>query len=829
MTLPVFDKQKHSVGIDGVGYIRDGSASIHRDDALPATARAAQGEGRYDSYQDDSYLAQADWSGGVGQGRFRAGDAILSGIGDGRRGGFFPAKKRLAATGNGGTTWEYFERLGVLYGETATQYEQINDGTNTVVSLTSGSQLCKPVVSASNNVLSVRSESSVQKIRRWDGTTITDVSIPGTTPYLVAPYNRFIWSFGTRTLYSTIQVPTVQKYEQGTAMATHRFVFTTKPLPALTSLLIVNWNGASTLTTPDGWTLDKTISNTVNTSIFRIDPSTSLSSVTLTFSGAVDCTAFLIQTKGLYDAAALDSDAQTATGTSANPTSASLTPINADTLVFVTFNRNQGGSVSYSAHTNSYTQLSEGTSSGTDHNAEVAYKILSASAATSTQATVTTSVDWASITIAYVKTTRTADITQTAVHYTLDDGSSWNEAFQDDTAGIPVPRAAVAAEGYLWLTTQRSLYRMAVDETASELNPLNPVLTVAFGEVDKWDMPLDTGVVGGQIAVSERVVYWGVGGTVRQYAPNGIGRPIWPPDDWATQAGAVQGIAAGEGGLYFGAGGYLYNYNGRGFHCLAKETNAGEFDYLKWHGGRLYLKKDPAAYYDFKYPSMRPDIVLTDATTFETGYAVTSLIDNEKTSIDKVIRRFQLQGYFTAGSTTAETGSLTLEYYAGTSLPDKLGGGATSLTWTNIGSLGGSDGAFYKDFTLGTPLVKKRYWLRVTLTPGSLGYPVLTGVVVDGRSLMPSVKRFIMPLRISTRVTDRQGNVMYPTPADVKAAFDALEALRPGTYYTLNYLDGPNSKVDYTVTSEQKLEQVDGYWHDASVSGLIQLVMKELP
>lgn len=845
MASPAFDDALHDVGLNGIGYVRDPSAALHRDDAEPATARSAQGEGRYDSYQDDSYLAQADFSGGVGQGRLRSGDALLSGIGDGRNpGSFFPAKKRIASANNGGTTYEMLERLGVLYGMTATQIEQIES--NTVQAITSGIQLCKPEVTAANNVVWVADESGTQKVRRWNGSAIADVTPPNVVPYLVKLYNRFLWSFGQRTLPST---PTLvqQARSTTTSAAKSRAATWTQPTAGGSTLLLsaTAYPNAGTtvptLTPPAGWTEvpNGSVSDTgapyARTQVWYIESAPSQSgAVTVTSDITSYMAVNLVEFSGMLLSGVVDV-ADTSVGTT-TMVSASIDTTNAKSYLWLAGYSDEGGAVSrsVSSFSNSFTEGQDFTfdnSLSFGLGAFTAYRQVSSTGTYTTTATFSGSVvHTQSVLVALSAYNISTDLTQTTVHYTLDDGSTWNEAFQGDSAGIPVPRAGVAAEGFLWLTTDRKLYRMGVTETAFDSDPLDPVLTVAFGEVDKWDVPKDTGVVGRQIDVSERVIYWGVGGTVRQFAPNGEGRQLWPPADWATQAGAVQGLTSGEGGVYFGAGGYLYNYNGRGFHCLAKETTAGEFDYLKWHNGRLYVKSDPGAYYDFQYPSMRPDIVLTDATTFTAGYAVTSLIDHEKASIDKVVRRFQLQGYFTAGSTTAETGNLKLEYYAGDSLPDKLGGGATSLTWTNIGSLGGSDGAFFKDFTLGTPLVKKRYWLRVTLTPGTLGYPVLTALVADGRALMPAVKRFILPLSISTATRNRAGGRMYPTAADVKTAIDELLALRPGTYFTLKYVSGPdNSTTDYVCTSEQMLENINGMWHDNSISELIQFVAKETP
>src|SRR5690606_13063101 len=132
----------------------------------------------------------------------------------------------------------------------------------------------------------------------------------------------------------------------------------------------------------------------------------------------------------------------------------------------------------------------------------------------------------------------------------------------------------------------------------------------------------------------------------------------------------------------------------------------------------------------------------------------------------------EIQGYFVGTS----PGSIALHYMTGCSGdqdPLALGGGATSGTWTSVGSLTSADGGV-KTVQLATPLVCKRLYLRATLTPSSTGFPVLQAVSVYGRTMMPSDSRFALTLNISTDTKDRQGtSKLYPTDDDVQAALDA--------------------------------------------------------
>ena len=61
MALPAFDATKHDVGINGVGYML---ASGQKQDLRPGTTRASSGEGRFDSFESESFHAQSEFGGG---------------------------------------------------------------------------------------------------------------------------------------------------------------------------------------------------------------------------------------------------------------------------------------------------------------------------------------------------------------------------------------------------------------------------------------------------------------------------------------------------------------------------------------------------------------------------------------------------------------------------------------------------------------------------------------------------------------------------------------------------------------------------------------------
>ena len=121
------------------------------------------------------------------------------------------------------------------------------------------------------------------------------------------------------------------------------------------------------------------------------------------------------------------------------------------------------------------------------------------------------------------------------------------------------------------------------------------------------------------------------------------------------------------------------------------------------------------------------------------GTGVSSELDFEKVNVLKIIRTFELQGYFVGTS----PGTLQLHYMtgcAGNPDPLSLGGSASGATWTSIGS--GVCGRWSEDVPVGDALLCKRLFLRVTCTPSSTGFPVLQAAIAFGATMMPTNETF---------------------------------------------------------------------------------------
>jgi hypothetical protein len=289
------------------------------------------------------------------------------------------------------------------------------------------------------------------------------------------------------------------------------------------------------------------------------------------------------------------------------------------------------------------------------------------------------------------------------------------------------------------------------------------------------------------------------------------GRHIWPPDDWGTTGGNIGALLAGEGGVYFSAGTILYCYNQKGFHPLATNATANIYNFLYWHDGKLYVKADPAQYYDFGYPSLRPDIFSAVATNFETSYWVSSLIDMEKTDVYKHLSQFQT---FVEFSATSGSGTLTLAYLNADSgaQPDKLGGGATSLTWTTIGTHTVSDGNV-KTY-IPTPIKAKAIYLRMSWTVGASGYVIPQSVVAVGRAIMPPIKRFVVPIWLTSGAHDKANAQLYTDTAA----------------FTLTLVEPDGGTSTYTVTAEQLQDKIiKSKKLNRAVAGDAQFVALQLP
>jgi hypothetical protein len=352
------------------------------------------------------------------------------------------------------------------------------------------------------------------------------------------------------------------------------------------------------------------------------------------------------------------------------------------------------------------------------------------------------------------------------------------------------------------------------------------------GKIDTFNVPSGTANIGLWMTDWNGALYYGVGQTVRSF-PIGAqgqaqGRQVWPTEDWGTAGGDVGAVVAGEGGVYFGGGPTLWCFNQRGFHPLATNATAGIYNHLYWHGGKLYVTKDSAEYYDFGYPSLRPDIYSTAATNFETSYWVSSLIDFEKVEAYKHLSQFQTLVEFSAAS---DSGTVTLAYInadTGTH-PDRLGGGATSLSWTTIGTHTVAD-TNIKTYSP-TVIKAKAIYLRLSWTVGASGYAIPQVVIANGRSIMPPVKRLVVPIWLTSDANNKASTPMYAATADVWTAVDELNDLRNGdATFVVKVVEPDGGTTAYTCTAEQMQDSIIKRKKGArAVAGDAQFVALQLP
>lgn len=828
--MPTFDADRHDISIDGKGYMRAtaGDALVMRQDAVPHIARAALGEGRYDLFQIDSFFAQADWAGGAGQSRVSATDAYLSGVSDTRFSGFaFPARKKLTAASTGGTSRWLFSRGSSVYGFSGSNIELV--GTSTTYA--AGSlPVQQPDVDANNNVYWAAADGT---LRKWTGSgSATSTGPGGVTVQNFRLYGQYGYCFGVETAYGT---PTL--VQSTTASGSTTLVaasLTNRPKPG-NVLVAACFASTGSKTTPSGWTL---IKSQGQLAVYgRTVESGTTPSLQVVNSVAATMRLHLAEFAGVDSDLVVDAVVGSSNAASTTVASGSTGTLpNSDALAY--FAAASTGSTATATATN-YTEISD------TANLSTQYRALSSTSAQSPSVTATGSGDTDGICLVLKGNTLTSNTEQFCIYYTGDGGSTWTSAFTGGAMAIgPVIESAVGG-GFLFFTTPRALYQMATDE--EELISGEIVITIAIREVERFPKvhvdatPADWGgryttpsamdFAGAWLAIWNGSVFYPVGQTLRRYAIGANGaEQVWPTAYWGTTGGDVKAVVAGEGGVWFGAGTTLWMFNGRGFHPLATDSTSGIYDYLYWHDGKLYLNGDPAKYYDFGYPALRPDIYSTAATNFETGYVVTSLIDLEKVDVDKVLRTFQTQAQFSAAS---DSGSITLAYLVADSAgnnPERLGGGATSLTWTTIHSHTVSDGNV-KRTTISPHIKAKAIYLRATLTPGASGYPILRSVAAFGRTIMPRVTRFVVPLALGTGIRDKQGKVLYPTVADVQAAQDTLLALRSGSDpFTVKIVQADGTTDDYLCTFEKYDDALILQRHEGQAAGLVATaVLLEVP
>lgn len=850
MTLPTFDAKLHDVNLGGYGWMvvrgQQGEASIIRQDATPATNRSATGESQNDRWAIDAFYAQTDFSGGAGQHYLEAKDRYAVAWGDARfQGHVFPPKKKLTVSDGAIQTWgvAYGSHL---YGFTNTTVEEVGTASSQALG-GSTALICKPKVTASANIIFIQG-TAVYRWNRVFGTAPVDVTpFAGMTPTVVERYGHHIWVLGTITISASIALIQTVLY-QGIAPALNHSVSIPTPRPGNLLLAQINYTDAAATaptTIAGDWTFIRRDVSSLNSVYmefwYKRAQSTDRSlSVRENTAAAVDLSVIVTEWSGIDVDALLDQqDTNTGSGSS-TLTSPTVTTNDANELLYLGYNQNVSANQSYASYTNSFTEITEGTSSSLAHSPGAAYRIVSATSSYSTSFNSSGSTqNWVTTLLTFRKNSLSVDITQFAVFFTTDDGASWTQAFNTDGAsGIPPAIASRAAMGKLWFTTAEGLYALEADEQ-QYVDQVAPVLVAVNGPYDVAVVPKDVTNIGQWVDVYDGIVYWTLGATVRRYAPNGLGEAIWPSKNWGTVAGKVQALVAGEGGVWWGAAGSLWNYDGTVVHQMAREVTTGDFDYLTWHAGRLYFKGDPANYLDYGYPAMRPDLFDLTATTYETGYLVTSAFDFGKVNIPKIVSSLGLYAEFSVAGSAS--GSLTLEYCnLDTGIhPERYAPNSSTPTWVNVGTLASSEGVNVKHFNLSPPLDTTKVMFRVTLTPGASGISILEGVLADGETIMPRLLRFPMTLSLATGTVNKAGGLMYRTAAAVEEALTQLQTWRTAAsaprYFSVGYLNGVNDPITYPVCIAEQLtdwlERMDGDGNAATtfVGYTAQFIARQVP
>mgnify|MGYP001609984555 CR=1 FL=1 len=220
MTVPVYDATLHDLGFGIAGAIKGWMRyrppqappiNVSEQDAVPSTTRSAEGEGRFDTYQVTAFHAEADWGGGVGQERVRAGDAFLQGPCLSNYAGMLTCTKKRIQESDGGVTSYYFRRGTTLYGLTAGFIE--TTGTAGSQARTAGTIYQKPVTSANDYVYWPQDSGGSRVLHQWVGSGApTAVTPPSVTPHVVSPLGRVMWCIGTRVTESSGTL--VQEYQR---------------------------------------------------------------------------------------------------------------------------------------------------------------------------------------------------------------------------------------------------------------------------------------------------------------------------------------------------------------------------------------------------------------------------------------------------------------------------------------------------------------------------------------------------------------------------------------------------------------------------------------
>ncbi len=839
MPSPTFNRALHDIGINGLGYVLPPDGRVMRQDAVSAASRAAQGEGTYDLFQADSFYAQATSAGGAGQARLSSTDSYKSGVCDSRWGGhLFPARKLLSVSA-GGTTSFMFHRGAIVYGFSGTIIDQFDSALTYAAGPAPRHQ---PIVDGNDYMFYVSTSNTLWK---WTGTgaatNITASLGPGVTPYVVANYHRYLWCLGTRINTAT---PANVQYNTTSGNST-TFGYHWKKRPVSGNLLIMAitvFDDSYIEAVPDGWILGEaeTAFSTLQQYVYYkaaepnedlggqlrfFDPVTSAASNTVAVVN-------ISEWEGMDPSAILDvSSASTTGSTSTSASSGSVTTTEPDTLVlfFPAVNATTNSGISTAT---GYTELVEkGQTTTSGKRAALQYKVKTSTSGSESPSSTVASGTALGMVLAFKGNTITSDVTQFTTLYSSDAGATWNLAFSDMGTGVEPPTAAHAAGGSLWFTTPRGLYQMGVEDEEF-VDGHTKVSVFLRGKIDTFNYPSGASNIGVWLTDWNGGLYYAVGQTLRSFpiGAQGVaqGRQVWPTPDWGATGGNIGGVIAGEGGVYFGSNGILWCFNEKGFHPLATNATASTYDNLYWHNARLYVKTALASYYDFGYPSLRPDVFSSSSTTFETSYWVSSLIDFEKVDVFKHLAQFQTMARFSAAS---GSGVLTLAYLNADTIPVAMTGkgGETGQAWGTIGTHTNADG----NIKVYNPAVikAKGIYLRLTWTVGASGFVIPLAVVANGRSIMPAVKRFVAPIWLTSDARDKAGTQMYSGTSAVWTAIDELNDIRNGNdTFTLTLVEPDGGSTAYTCTAEQLQDSILKFKKGSrAVAGDAQFVALQLP
>lgn len=828
----------HDVVVGPLGFMRQQGSMIAYADMQPAHDRAAIGERQHESYQNMSFTALANFGGGVGQSRMRSADRALTGIYDGRFDGYAFPPRKLQVAADGGSDSYYFDTGSNLYGIVGSTIQLIGSATTYSIPADLQNPRHQPVIDGQNNVYWV---SSSNKIAKWTGSgSPVDVTPLGWDSHHVAQYERFIWAFSDATVPALARAQ--GNWSMTTTTATTReaalgTVPLENPYTLVFATVFIGGDGSNLgyIVNSTGWTSlgSKTVGTALKAEVFykwgggSASQSFSISVHQSTQDTAIRLDEFRGADPDTELTITFAEDAGTSTTLAVNGT--------AGDWHYAGIRQETNTTIAVEA---GWTTISNVAGGGGDHHMDW-------------RSSGDDTIQWSGLSgssnkVGFHIAAGRAPKSGQKVFVILasdDAGQTWNAAPQNFAMDLFGDiRASVPVAERLWMVTDRGLFAMT--GTGDETGKREKLIVVtAITQHDKWERPL-TDNAGKWIASFQGQIYYPVGSTIRRYTPNSDDpnqeRAFWPTAEWATSADKIQALVSNEGGLWWGSAGYLWNFNGRGFHQVAAEATAGDLDTMYWHRGNLYVKGAPAKYYKYGYPTIRPDILIDQgvlaATDFDTGYIITPSIDFEKVVEPKVVRKMYSQVSFTTQD--ANSGQITWHYRGGCGTdadPGVGSGGDLTATWNSWGTHAFADGGFH-ELLLTNPLQCYRLYVRATLTPGTSGIPVLHFFSIWGHAKLRAQKRMVVPAIMHTGQYDKENNVIFDDDSQVHAMVRQINTMREDVdvadslTWTLFRKDGSDGGREYVVMFTQMEDAEQEYGEDKRrLTYLATMGFEELP